>query len=175
MSKETKNERTGSEFGIEFIFKNLYPRLLQFSLDLIKNDDLAEDLVQEAFINYWNQSSSIKQDYEIIKSFLYKSVKNAALNHFRHEKVVDRYHRYQSTDETENCVLDAIIRTEILGELNAAIQSLPMSCKQISEMSYLEEMKNGEIADQLRISINTVKTQKQRAIKSLRNILRPQF
>jgi RNA polymerase sigma-70 factor (ECF subfamily) len=42
-------------------------------------------------------------------------------------------------------------------------------------MGYLEGMKNHEIAKELGISVNTVKTQKQRALQLLRLKLKPEF
>jgi RNA polymerase sigma factor (sigma-70 family) len=75
----------------------------------------------------------------------------------------------------EEAVFHTIIRSEVLAEIHKAITLLPGSCQQIFRMSYLDDMKNNQIADVLGISVNTVKTQKQRALKVLRGHLSPEL
>ncbi|MNO05198.1 RNA polymerase sigma factor [compost metagenome] len=52
---------------------------------------------------------------------------------------------------------------------------MPASCQQIFTLGYLEGLSNLEITDRLQISINTVKTQKQRGMKMLLEKLHPEF
>ncbi len=109
-----------------------------------------------------------------IKNFLYTTVRNASLNYLRHRKVAKQYLDYQDSCPLEEAnVLDAIIRSEVVDEIYEAIQSLPESCRRISRMGYLEGMKNQEIAEELGLSINTIKTHKQRALQLLRLRLNP--
>jgi RNA polymerase sigma factor (sigma-70 family) len=82
---------------------------------------------------------------------------------------------HQADEIEEPKILQAIIRSEVLNEINLAIQKLPSSCQQIFRMGYLEGLTNPEIAETLSISINTVKTQKQRALKSIKTSLNPEI
>ncbi len=157
--------------GMEILFKKYYDRLLYFAWQYIHEKETAKDLVQEAFLKYWNQHREISADETQIRNYLYVTVKNACLKYLRHLKVVDKYHSQLDDEPVEERTM---INTMIRAEIYQAIESLPASCRQISKMGYLEGMKNQEIAGLLGISVNTVKTQKQRALQLLRLRLNPE-
>lgn len=162
--------------GLERLFNEYYDRLVYFSLQFVKDQDQAQDIVQDAFIKYWQEREFVLSDQIAIKNYLYSTVRNASLNAIRHSKVVDAYVRQQGTDEPEELsVMDAIISSEVIAEIHIAIAALPESYRQISVMSYLEGKKNQEIADELGLSINTVKKQKYRALELLRLRLSPEL
>ena len=74
----------------------------------------------------------------------------------------------------EEDVSEKIIRAEVVNELFKAIELLPAACREIFRLGYIEGLSNPKIAEVLDVSVNTVKTQKQRGIKILRNVLRPE-
>ncbi|OKL40019.1 RNA polymerase sigma-70 factor [Pontibacter flavimaris] len=156
------------------LFDRYYTRLVYFSAQIVGSKEAAEDIAQDAFIKCWNQKDDLDQHELAIKSYLYSTVKNASLNAVRHQKVKASYAMHVNhMSVTEESLDETIIFSEVLAELHAALNTLPESCQRISRMGYLEEMKNGEIAEELGISINTVKTQKQRALQLLRLRLKP--
>ena len=159
---------------IKELFDEYYVRLVHFSFQFIGDRDEAEDIVQDAFIKFWDYSTSIADNGLAIKSFLYTSVKNASLNVLRHNKVAEQHIQLQDRNPIEDSVIHAIVKSEVLSEIYKAVESLPASCQQISRLGYFEGKKNHEIAEELGISINTVKTQKQRALKLLRLRLSPE-
>ncbi|WP_185716265.1 RNA polymerase sigma-70 factor [Larkinella knui] len=161
---------------MEGLFKEFYDRLVYFSLQLVRDQAQAQDLVQDAFITYWQERESVLQNRIAIKNYLYTTVRNASLNVIRHGKVVNAYVEQQGTAEPEELsIMDAIISSEVIAEIHIAIAALPENYRQISVMSYLEGKKNQEIADELGLSINTVKKQKHRALELLRLRLSPEL
>ena len=161
--------------GFELLFKTYYPRLCHFSFQIVRDKVNAEDVVQEAFIKYWNQREEIASHNIAVKNFLYSTVRNASLNLIRHDKVIGNYLEQQDPSPIEEFnIIHSIMRSEVLAELHMALDTLPESCKRISKMGYLDGMKNNEIAQKLGISVNTVKTQKQRGLQLLRLILKPE-
>lgn len=170
-SKPSSSETT----SLEVLFRKYYARLVHFSYHISKDRESAEDIVQEAFIKYWNLKGEVATEESAVKSFLYTAVKNSSLNVVRHLKVVDSFAAQAQVSEVEEeTAIHAIIRSEVLGELHNAIASLPESCQKVSRMGFLEGMKNHEIAQELGVSINTVKTQKKRGLELLRNRLSPE-
>ncbi len=156
----------------ELIFKKYYPRLCAFAIDFLEDKEDAEDIVQDVFKVYLEKNNIISTDELAIKSFLYSSVKNACLNKFRHQKVKDKYCQvFAQEEESDSHGLDNIIHAEIVGSLYEAINELPKGCAIVIRMGYLEGLKNPQIAETLGISINTVKTQKQRGLTLLRQKL----
>ncbi|GAB3776506.1 hypothetical protein GCM10028818_22220 [Spirosoma horti] len=174
----TKKSPVGASESLELdsLFKEYYDRLVYFSVQIIRDQGQAQDITQDAFIKYWQEREAIFPNKVAIKNYLYSTVRNASLNVIRHNKVVDDYREQHGFSETEELtIMDAIISSEVMAELYSAIESLPANYRTISKMSYLEGKKNQEIADELNMSINTVKKQKQRALELLRLRLSPEL
>lgn len=175
-TSRNQQEDAGGEAGFEALFKEFYDRLVYFAFQFVYDKDQARDIVQDAFIKYWNQREEVLDNKAAIKNFLYSTVRNASLNYIRHSKIVEGYIQLHNTIEPEEApIIDAIITAEVVAEIHAAIQSLPESYRQVSILSYLEGKKNQEIADELDMSINTVKKQKQRALQLLRMKMVPEM
>lgn len=173
-----RQDRGGAseEEQVRVLFDAYFDRLTYFAFRLLKDRDLASDMAQEAFIKYWQARYQVGSHPVAMRNFLYTTVKNSCLNHIRHEKVVSDY-ASQTGEESiaEGTAMDAMITAEVLHSLEMAIRSLPESYRRISTMAYLEGKKNGEIADLLQMSVNTVKKQKQRALELLRLRLAPEL
>ncbi|WP_138476630.1 RNA polymerase sigma-70 factor [Dyadobacter bucti] len=161
---------------LEGFFREYYDRLVYFSLQIVKDRDLARDIAQDAFIKYWQQRDSMIPNNTAVKNFLYSTVRNASFNSLRHYKVVQEYAGKLGGEEPEEAsVMEAMITAEVLAEIHSAIESLPEHYRVISVMGYMEGKKNQEIADCLGMSVNTVKKQKQRALELLRLKLTPEL
>jgi RNA polymerase sigma-70 factor (ECF subfamily) len=162
------------ESSLKQLFEEYYSRLVYFSAQIVACRETAEDIAQEAFITYWNQKSVVAPHPMAIKNFLYSTVKHASLNVARHQRVKANYAAGLSDlTASEESLDNAIIHAEVLAQLHSALSTLPANCQRISRMCYLEGMKNHEVASELGISVNTVKTQKQRALQLLRLKLNP--
>ena len=72
--------------------------------------------------------------------------------------------------QTKEHFFSEMVIVDICANLESAMKSLPNKCEQILRFS-LNEYTNNEIADELSITINTVKSQKRIAYKKLRNVL----
>lgn len=165
----------GSGRSFEQVFKVYYPQLCHFSFQIVKDKVIAEDVVQDVFIKYWNLKGEVFSHDIAVKNFLYSAVRNASLNLIRHDKVVYNYMERQDPSPVEEFnIIHSIIRSEVFAEIHTALETLPESCKRISRMGYIEGMKNNEIAQKLGISVNTVKTQKQRGLQLLRLLIKPE-
>jgi RNA polymerase sigma-70 factor (ECF subfamily) len=151
------------------VFDKSYAGLVFFSNNLIGDRQEAEDVVQNAFVSYWNCKDEVGREPSIVKSFLYTTVRNACMDLLRHRKVVQKFRNQLDDDPIEESFVEnEMIRAEVLSEIFNAIELLPSGCRQVLKMSYFEGKRNQEISDDLGVSINTVKTQKQRALQLLR-------
>ncbi len=160
---------------IEGVFRAYYHRLCHFAWQLTQDESVVEDIVQDVFVYLWDHPTSIKGGEQALQSFLYAAVKHSCYNHVRHQKVHLRYlHLSVVPGFEEATYLDKIIRAEAVNELVAAIEQLPQACKEVVHLGYMEGLSNAEIAERLHISINTVKTQKQRALKALKKLVAPE-
>ncbi|RZF59766.1 RNA polymerase sigma-70 factor [Sphingobacterium corticibacterium] len=154
------------------IFKKHYRALCYFAWQMVQDEKTAEDLAQDAFVSYLNNKTELPDDENAIKSFLYSSIKHAVFNLSRHNKVVRKF--WERTVFTESDDIDyehQIIRAEFMTAIYDALEKLPEGCRKIMVMSYVDGYSNEEIAQELEISINTIKTQKRRGLSVLREKL----
>lgn len=160
----------------EDIFKRYYKRLCLYAYRLLDNMTLAEDFVQDAFCSYFDKKDNVSTDEKAIKQYLYSSVKFLVYNHYRKNKAQERYRQLIIFEEADERSLEReMIYVEVLNEVYEIIGSMPMACANIFRKGYLEGLSNKEISEELNISINTVKTQKQRGMKILLSKLHPEY
>ncbi len=155
--------------SLDTLFREYYDRLVFFSFQMVHDKCQAQDIAQEAFIRYWKERETVARHPVAVKNYLYASVRNASLNVVRHGKVVAGFRtQYAFEEAEEETVVEAIITAEVLAEIHQAIESLPETYRKICTLSYLEGKNNRKIADELGISINTIKKQKQKVLQLLR-------
>lgn len=170
--KEKKNLFSLSDpepVSLDSMFNEFYDRLVYFSFQIVRDKFLAQDIAQDAFIKYWSERESISSNKASIKSYLYTCVKNASQNVLRHHRVVEGYkanHPFEEADE--HTVLDAMIAAEVFAEIHQVIQSLPGVYGKICKLSFFEGKNNQKVADELGISVHTIKKQKQKMLELLR-------
>ncbi len=161
--------RKGNSKALNSIFKLYYAALCYFADRIIANKEEAEDIVSESFLKLWKIHENFDSLYGV-RAFLYVATRNACLNYL---KQADRVTRQQVDvahllDPEMDKTFAEVTRAEVLRDVYAAIETLPAQCKKIVRLSFIEGLKNHEIAEQLNISIHTVKNQKVRGIYLLK-------
>ncbi|MES2830001.1 MAG: RNA polymerase sigma-70 factor [Bacteroidota bacterium] len=164
--------KTGDQQAFSFIFEKYYPALCFFTTRLTNGDVYAEDIVQDVFHKLWNKHNDFDNG-EAIKAFLYISCRNASLNYLQKEKNKGGHEQelLRIGDHSEDFVLNQIIYSESLREINTAIDGLPEQCALVMRMLFQDGLKPQEVADQLNITVSTVYNQKARGIAALRERL----
>jgi RNA polymerase sigma factor (sigma-70 family) len=72
----------------EIFFKRYFTSLCIFSDKIIKNDIIAKDIVQDAFLNVWKSENKFENE-NAFKSYLYVVTKNLSINHIRKNKKIE--------------------------------------------------------------------------------------
>lgn len=133
--------------------------------------DIAKDIIQDVFLNFWRNRKKLKKE-DNLKSYLFTSAKNKALETIRRTKMMDNHEdkvrinellRYDVEDNAEKYVR--------LEKINKAIQTLPKKCKQVFVLSKINGLSYREISEHMEISIKTVENQMIRALKLIREKL----
>lgn len=151
------------------LFREYYRYLVLYAIRFVQQPAVAEDIVQEVMTAVW-ESTKTYNSYYGFRSFLYDSVKHGCLNHLRHQEVEKRY-CIQVLEENENNNDDyQLMKEEVYRKLYQAVNELPDRCREIFEF-HLQGKKNEEIAELLNLSVLTVKTQKKKAMRYLRERL----
>ena len=156
--------------SFEKIFREYYPVLLPFVERHVGERELAKDLVQDVFLKLYKSYPYFSSEVNI-KSWLYTSSRNAALDYLRHLKVRDNNKLLMAEAMMYAADVDEVISEELTRKIHEAIDSLPLQCCQIVRMHIIDGKKYTEISAELGISINTIKTQIFRGYKKLRELL----
>ncbi len=156
------------------LYNQYYRILVLYALKYVKDQSVAEDIVQDLFISIWEQDLDFDH-INAFTSYLYNSIRNKSLNYLKHINVKEKY-ASQVKSETDDffSLENEMDEQEIYRKIYAVIDTLPDRCKQVFEL-HLQGKKNAEIADLLELSVETVKTQKKRAIKKLKNQIDPRI
>lgn len=153
----------------ELIFKKFYSPLCFFANRFIDDTASAEDIVSEIFIKIWQRLDHFDTLYAV-KAFLYISTRNACVNHNKTVCVHDKAHGIikSNLQETDDC-FDEKGYVDVINEVCTKINRLPLQCKTVMQMWYLERLDYREIAHKMNLSVNTVKNQKARGIKLIQS------
>jgi RNA polymerase sigma-70 factor (family 1) len=159
----------GDEASFERMFRTHYARLCAFAATMIDDRDEAEEVVQTMFCRLWEQRNAL--DITIsVQAYLFRSVRNACLNHIKKMKIRDNYKvtNLENLNQNPEYQPDRTTHSELSKKLEKAIAELPEQCRLVFKLSRFEELKYKEIAEQLGISIKTVENQMGKALKVLR-------
>lgn len=160
----------GDKLSFDAVYELFFSSLCYFANKITQDSDVSCDLVQEVFLTVWDKKIKFESP-EHLKSFLYRSVQNKALTyvdkqntHKRIEgKILNSSPRYEEGD-----IELFEIESNVMEQINAAINELPEECRKIFKMSYLENMTVKSIEEQLHIAASTIMTQRKRAKQYLR-------
>lgn len=161
--------RQGNESAFEMIFRTYYQPLCRHAYSFLKDKEEAEEVVQAAFINFWEKRSSLAIETSL-KSYLYRMIRNSCFNVIKHEKVKQQHvaHELAVMEVSHESVSQNVQANELEIKIADAMKTLPEQCRLVFQLSRFEELKYQEIADQLQISIKTVENHMGKALKLMR-------
>lgn len=166
--------RKGDYKAYEALFRTYYAPLVRFATDILKDQDAAEDRVQEVFVKIWERRSQIRIE-QSLKAYLYMAVKNHCFNMLKTEqRQVFMEDGDVETLELEGLQTSDLLDTKLLsGHIHEAIEKLPPKCALIFKMSRYEDKTYKEIAETLSLSVKTVENQMGKALMLMRRYLAP--
>lgn len=164
--------QNGDEKALAHFFKLHSKSLAYFTNRMVSDQAEADDIVSTCFLKLWQKHENFKTA-ENIKAFLYISCRNACLDYLASLKVrTVAQEKYITHLETgEDTILYDVIQTEVLDLVNKEIEELPDKMKVIFKMLYIDGKSTSEIAEELGLSIQTVRNQKTKAIAVIKNSL----
>ena len=155
------------------LYDYFYAALCAYTQRILQNHGAAEDLVQEVFMSIWNTDRQFESVQDLTR-YLYRSCYNNALlslrNHHLHDSILNRI-GHEESGMTEDDLYELTVRQEVTRQLYVHINNLPEEQKKVL-LLVIEGYSREEIAEQLGVSVNTIKTHKSRGFKTLRSKLK---
>lgn len=164
--------RKGDIKQFESLFRSSYVSLVKYSKKLIKDQDTAEEIVQELFFRLWQDREKIKIESSL-NGYLFRAVHNRCLHYFEHLKVVERHAQEMTSDtfDTTEDPADVLQYKELQTRIARILERLPERCGKIFMMNRFEGFRYSEIAEKLSVSVKTVEANMGKALKEFRREL----
>jgi RNA polymerase sigma-70 factor (family 1) len=157
----------------ENAFKEIYERynslLYIHAFKKLPNREEAKDVIQEVFSMIWDRREAFEVKTNLA-GYLYTCVHHKILDHFIHLKTANKYiDSLQHFLDENRYTTDHLVREKQLSEIiEHEIAALPPKMRVVFELSRKDHLSHKEIAEQLGISEETVKSQIKNALKILR-------
>lgn len=151
----------GDKKGLDWIFDQYRKPIFHFCLKLLKENSLAEEATADVFIKIWEKRNIINTDRSI-QAFLYKIARDTAFSYLRkvasNERLKQKFlENYPLTDHKHGEWI--YLKKEHATTVANIVGVLPPQRQLIFRMKYFEGKDNSAIAEELNLSVHTVKSQ----------------
>jgi RNA polymerase sigma-70 factor, ECF subfamily len=166
----------GDKNAFRFFFEKYYTDLCNLVNIYIHDEAMAEEIVQDIYIYFWEKKGKIQIESSV-KAYLLKASKNKSLNFLRNEKNRLSIHERirEASETTYEMPANAMDAAQLRELIENAVKNLPEKCGEIYRLAKEKELTYKEIAEQHDISVKTVENQMGIALKKLRDHLRPYY
>ncbi len=160
----------GDQKSFEVIYDRYHEQLFYMAVKYLKDKQLSEDAVQDIFVGLWDKRKKLDSS-KSIRGFLFINLKNHILNIIRNRKNKKLVgFEFNEEDYPEQVsLIDEINYSEKKNIIEKGLLELPDQRRKIFEMKVFQEYSNSEIAEQLSISVNTVKVHYYHALKFIKS------
>jgi RNA polymerase sigma-70 factor (family 1) len=172
--------KENDEDAYEYLFHAFYEKLCTYAYSIVKDKTISEEVVQEVFIKLWEEKEVIQIQLSV-SAYFYRAVHNRCQNYIAHNKIKQNYIAEAQQIYEQSLIfaplsnsypIANLLSQEIENEINMSINALPEQCRQVFLLCRFEDLSYAEASEKLGVSINTVKTQLQRAVIKLRSDLK---
>ena len=155
---------------------NIIERLRRGAKGYLSDNEAAETVVGDVIYNIWEMRENLNI-HTSLRSYLIRSVKNRSINYLQQEYISKEISINSLPEYTEiesfyfiekEHPLEKVLESELEKTIAAAIGNLPEECRTAFILSRIYNKKYDEIADQMGISVNTVKYHIKNALSKLR-------
>ncbi len=160
----------GNEVAFKAIFNFYKERFFAASFRMTHSKDIAEEIVQEVFVNLWIKRAQVAAAINP-ESYLFTMLHNSIFAHFRKlalEKTLRQTITQQSEINIASPVEEILLAKENRQILETLINQLPRQQRIVYQLSKQQGLSRDEIAAQLSISPHTVKNHLQQAMQFIR-------
>jgi RNA polymerase sigma-70 factor (ECF subfamily) len=178
-SKRLFKHPDGLKMEFWVIYDQYYAKVRKFILTLVRDEWVADDLIQEAFLKIEKNLGSLK-DPSKLSPWIFRIAYNLCQDHFRQLKISRKEERIdqEETEDLKEALTqnDSDIQRELeqrqMGEcVQNQINLLPESLRTVLVLFDIMEFNHQEIADILGITVKNAKVRLHRGRKKLRTIL----
>jgi RNA polymerase sigma-70 factor (ECF subfamily) len=165
--------RQNDKSAFTIVFSNYYRDLTLFAFNFTKDKDIAEEIVQEVFVKFWENKNVITIESSL-KSFLLKSVQNKCIDWLRHLKSRDKFVAESKLNlaDFENNTEEYLLWSDLSQTIEILLNKLPDELSLTFRLNRYDGLKYVEIAEKLNVSVRTIEVRIGKALHLLRSELK---
>lgn len=162
------------------LYKKHYVLLCKVAVEFLRDDFTAETIVNDVIVSLWERRAELDIQSSL-RSYLLRAVRYQCINHLEKEynkreisfsKMGDADPTHYLTLQSDYYPLGSLLERELEDKIANAINKLPKETQTVFRLSRFDERSYKEIADELDISVNTVKYHIKRALSLLTDDLK---
>lgn len=168
-----KSLKEGNQLAFSIIYKRYAAQAFSLSFKYLFNKELAEDTVQNLFLKLWVKREDIDETrpinryiFTILKNDLLNILRDSKKNFFLLEDCISMLIELEEDSKNDN------FDSEQIEIIKKAIEGLSPQKRKIFKMKIWGKYSNQQIAEELNLSINTIKFQYSQSIKQIRLTIR---
>jgi RNA polymerase sigma factor (sigma-70 family) len=142
--------------------------LLRFAIGLVGRRMVAEELVQETFLRF----HQVGDEVENPRGWLYRSLRNLALNHLRDRPREDMLNEENTPPLDAKLPADSIGRDEAVGQVRLLLAEMPAEDRALIQLKYHDDLKYQEISRRTGLTVGNVGYRLHHLLKGLADNLR---
>ena len=166
------------EAALRLLYDRTSPKLFGLALRVVRQREWAEDVLQEAFMTIWRVAGDYRGTLSPPMAWMGLIVRSRALDLLR-RRTADRAQLTQEFDEVMAETLesdapnpaDTADASEQAWALHQCLSQLDNRQREVVSLAYLRDMSHGELAEQLKLPLGTVKTWIRRGLEKLRTCM----
>lgn len=166
----------GESQALEQLYNRYAPRALGLAFRILRDRDLAEQVIQDAFWKVWQRASVFEPTRGSFSTWLFTIVRNLSIDQLRRRRDETSLDDGQDAGTLEMAwsgpdVSEAVGRRLRSEEIRAALRALPDAQRRVLELAYFEGFTRREIAEKLDEPLGTVHTRARLGLEKLGQIL----
>ena len=166
-------DESGAREAFDALFRTWYAPLVRAAEGVVRERAVAEELVQDVLLELWRRRTQLASD-GTAQAYLFRSTRNRALNHLRHQLVAQRGAVHAAPPESRDAAAPSeLVAGEIDQAVKRALEELTPRCREVFELSRTHGLRYAEIAQTLGVSVKAVEAQMGRALRTMRERLAP--
>lgn len=167
--------KTGDQEAFAILYNQHVDKLYSFGTKLCKDEEAVKDALQELFLELYLKREKINTDPENLRFYLLLALKRTLIKKMQSDRKITRSFNEVIYFEPEYSIEFQIVEQEKDAEINLkvinALNQLPAKQKEAVYLRFNEALEYTEIADILEITVESVRKQVHRALKTVREII----